>query len=75
MAFAAGMAVFPGGSVRVISRAPEELWRGPEPQEWAERLGTDVPDGAGLAQRGGAESSRELVVFAGDELDARCRGG
>ncbi len=76
MAFAAGMAVFPGGSVEEsdFTELPEELWRGPEPQEWAARLGTDVPMARALLSAAVRETFEECgVLFAGDEgsiLDA-----
>jgi 8-oxo-dGTP pyrophosphatase MutT (NUDIX family) len=39
MAFAGGMTVFPGGSVDPSDVPDAERWAGPDPQEWAERIG------------------------------------
>jgi 8-oxo-dGTP pyrophosphatase MutT (NUDIX family) len=41
MAFAAGMHVFPGGSVDPRDGEVETAWSGPDPSEWARRLGCD----------------------------------
>jgi 8-oxo-dGTP pyrophosphatase MutT (NUDIX family) len=41
MAFAAGMHVFPGGSVDPRDGEQETAWAGPPPGEWAQRLGCD----------------------------------
>jgi 8-oxo-dGTP pyrophosphatase MutT (NUDIX family) len=41
MEFAAGMFVFPGGSVDRRDFDASVGWAGPSPAEWAERLGTD----------------------------------
>jgi 8-oxo-dGTP pyrophosphatase MutT (NUDIX family) len=41
MAFAAGMHVFPGGSVDPRDGELETTWAGPSPDEWAGRLGCD----------------------------------
>jgi 8-oxo-dGTP pyrophosphatase MutT (NUDIX family) len=51
MAFAAGMHVFPGGSVHVTDRGPVP-WAGPAAETWAQRLRCD------------AELARALVVAA-----------
>ncbi|MDP9240716.1 MAG: NUDIX hydrolase [Actinomycetota bacterium] len=40
MAFAAGMTVFPGGSVDPADAVVETPWAGPPPAAWAARLGT-----------------------------------
>lgn len=74
MAFAAGMAVFPGGGVdpRDFDAEPgEAAWAGPSPQEWAERL--DV--GADLARALVCAAVRETfeesgVLLAGPSADA-----
>jgi hypothetical protein len=39
MAFAAGMHVFPGGSVDPRDGEAETAWAGPPPAEWGRRLG------------------------------------
>ena len=41
MAFAAGMHVFPGGSVDPRDAGHATAWAGPPPQRWGERLGCD----------------------------------
>jgi 8-oxo-dGTP pyrophosphatase MutT (NUDIX family) len=41
MAFAAGMYVFPGGSVDPRDAMQETAWAGPEPKRWAELLDCD----------------------------------
>jgi 8-oxo-dGTP pyrophosphatase MutT (NUDIX family) len=41
MAFAAGMYVFPGGSVDPRDATQETAWAGPAPKRWAELLGCD----------------------------------
>jgi len=38
MAFAAGMYVFPGGTVDIRDRDAAVAWAGPSPQQWASRL-------------------------------------
>jgi len=40
MAFAAGMTVFPGGSVAPADAVADTPWSGPPPSVWAERFGT-----------------------------------
>ncbi len=52
MAFAAGMHVFPGGSVDPRDAAQATAWAGPPPAHWAERLGC------------GEELARALVCAA-----------
>lgn len=42
MAFAAGMTVFPGGSVDPSDVPDPAFWAGPEPAFWAERIGIDA---------------------------------
>lgn len=61
MAFAAGMMAFPGGGVDARDADPSLPWAGPDPQEWAERLG--APDEA---------TARELVVAAAREVFEEC---
>ena len=53
MAFAAGMYVFPGGTVDIRDRDAAVAWAGPSPGEWASRLGC-----------GSAALARELVCAA-----------
>lgn len=43
MAFAAGMYVFPGGTVDARDRDTAVAWAGPSPSEWASRLDCDSP--------------------------------
>ncbi|GAA5155482.1 hypothetical protein GCM10023340_40870 [Nocardioides marinquilinus] len=44
MAFAAGMAVFPGGGVDRRDFDREVAWAGPDAEAWAARLGCDEPE-------------------------------
>lgn len=68
MAFAASMAVFPGGSVEPsdFEPLPEQLWRGPSPAQWAARLGTEVELARALLSAAVRETFEECgVLFAG----------
>lgn len=60
MAFAANMLAFPGGGVDPRDADPHVPWAGPDPQEWAERMGTPV------------EAARELVIAAAREVFEEC---
>ena len=64
MAFAAGMAVFPGGGVD--ARDGDDLalpWAGPGPQEWAGRLGVDPGTAVGLVCAAVRETFEECGVL------------
>ena len=66
MAFAGGMAVFPGGRVdpRDFDHAVE--WVGPTPQEWAAQMGVEVPMARALVCAAVRETFEESgVLFAG----------
>jgi 8-oxo-dGTP pyrophosphatase MutT (NUDIX family) len=66
MAFAGGMAVFPGGGVdpRDFDHAVD--WVGPPPEEWAARLDVDVPLARALVCAAVRETFEESgVLFAG----------
>lgn len=66
MAFAAGMAVFPGGGVdpRDFDHAVD--WVGPSPAQWAALMGVDVPLARALVCAAVRETFEESgVLFAG----------
>ncbi len=73
MAFAAGMAVFPGGGVDDRDRDalfPDRAWTGPSAQQWAGRLGCDVPTARGLLCAAVRETFEESgVLLAGADPD------
>ena len=71
MAFAGGMAVFPGGGVdpRDFDHAVD--WVGPAPEEWAQRMGVDVPMARALVCAAVRETFEESgVLFAGRTDDS-----
>ncbi|MGN0063735.1 MAG: NUDIX hydrolase [Nocardioides sp.] len=82
MAFAGGMAVFPGGGVDQRDfddeLIDEGLWHGPSPAEWAARLGCDEAKARALvcaAVRETFEESGVLLAGAsGDEVVADTTG-
>ncbi len=61
MAFAAGMTVFPGGSVDAADAVLDPPWGGPPPAAWAERFGTEE----GLARALVCAAVRETFEEAG----------
>ncbi|GAA4350361.1 NUDIX hydrolase [Angustibacter luteus] len=66
MAFAASMHVFPGGGVDPRDCDPAVPWSGPPLSAWAERLGVDEPDAAGLVCAAVRELFEECgVLLAG----------
>ena len=66
MAFAAGMAVFPGGGVDPRDFDHQVDWVGPPPAEWAGRLGTDEALARALVCAAVRETFEESgVLFAG----------
>ena len=71
MAFAAGMAVFPGGGVDPRDFDHEVAWVGPSPAEWAELLGTDESMARALVCAAVRETFEESgVLFAGATDDS-----
>lgn len=77
MAFAGGMAVFPGGGVDARDFPAHEEgtadigWAGPPPEEWAERLGTDVALAQALVCAAVRETFEESgVLLAGPSADS-----
>ncbi len=65
MAFAAGMSVFPGGSVDDSDRVRPE-WRGPEPAAWTEALSADEDLAAALICAAVRETYEETGVLLAD---------
>ena len=66
MAFAAGMHVFPGGSVDERDGDASPAWAGPAPDEWARRLGCDEPLARALVCAAVRETFEESgVLLAG----------
>lgn len=70
MAFAGGMAVFPGGGVDPRDFDHVVDWAGPSPQEWATLLGVEVPLARALVCAAVRETFEESgVLFAGPTPD------
>lgn len=70
MAFAAGMHVFPGGSVDPRDGEVETAWSGPEPSVWAGRLGCDESLARALVCAAVRETFEEAgVLLAGPSSD------
>jgi 8-oxo-dGTP pyrophosphatase MutT (NUDIX family) len=72
MAFAGGMCVFPGGGVDPRDFDHAVAWTGPEPADWATRLGTDERTARALvcaAVRETFEESGVLLAGPRDEPD------
>jgi len=66
MAFAGGMAVFPGGGVDPRDYDQEVGWAGPTPSEWAALMGIEVPLARALVCAAVRETFEESgVLFAG----------
>jgi len=66
MAFAPGMAVFPGGGVDDRDRessVDSASWTGPDPDAWARRLGCDPPTALGLVCAAVRETFEEAAVL------------
>ncbi|GAB6900542.1 NUDIX hydrolase [Kineosporia succinea] len=63
MAFAAGMYVFPGGSVDAADAVPGDAWTGPSGDVWAGRLGTDVTTASTLVRAAVRETFEETGVL------------
>jgi 8-oxo-dGTP pyrophosphatase MutT (NUDIX family) len=71
MAFAAGMAVFPGGGVDPRDFDHQVEWVGPPPSEWAAVLGTDESLARALVCAAVRETFEESgVLFAGTTDDS-----
>lgn len=70
MAFAGGMCVFPGGGVDPRDFDRLIAWAGPDPQQWAARLGTDEATARALVCAAVRETFEESgVLLAGDSAD------
>ncbi len=70
MAFAAGMHVFPGGSVDPRDTGLGTAWAGPSPQRWAERLGCDEVLARALVCAAVRETFEESgILLAGASAD------
>ena len=68
MAFAAGMYVFPGGSVDPRDGEPATAWAGPAPAEWAGWLGCDESLALALVRAAVRETFEESgVLLAGPD--------
>jgi 8-oxo-dGTP pyrophosphatase MutT (NUDIX family) len=68
MAFAAGMHVFPGGSVDPRDGEPAGSWAGPPPSDWARWLGCDESLARALVRAAVRETFEESgVLLAGPE--------
>jgi 8-oxo-dGTP pyrophosphatase MutT (NUDIX family) len=64
MAFAAGMHVFPGGSVDAQDHADARReWLGPDPAWWAQRFGTDQRSAQALVRAAARETFEECGVL------------
>ena len=71
MAFAGGMAVFPGGGVDPRDFEHAVDWVGPTPEEWAERMGVEVSLARALVCAAVRETFEESgVLFAGRTADS-----
>lgn len=76
MAFAGGMAVFPGGGVDQRDFPEDDAgddigWAGPSQQEWADRLGTDLDLARALVCAAVRETYEESgVLLAGPTADS-----
>lgn len=71
MAFAGGMAVFPGGRVDPRDFDHAVGWVGPTPEEWAARMGVEVPLARALVCAAVRETFEESgVLFAGPTADS-----
>jgi 8-oxo-dGTP pyrophosphatase MutT (NUDIX family) len=70
MSFAAGMHVFPGGSVDPADRFADLGWVGPEPAWWADRFETDESTARALVCAGVRETFEEAgVLLAGPSAE------
>jgi 8-oxo-dGTP pyrophosphatase MutT (NUDIX family) len=70
MEFAGGMCVYPGGGVDPRDFATDVAWAGPEPAEWATRLGCDETMARALVCAAVRETFEESgVLLAGAHAD------
>ncbi len=69
MAFAAGMHVFPGGSVDPRDRDAAEHWAGPPPAEWAAAFSCDPELAAALVSAAVRETFEESGVLLAGHRD------
>jgi 8-oxo-dGTP pyrophosphatase MutT (NUDIX family) len=69
MAFAAGMYVFPGGSVDPRDGDPATAWAGPPPARWAGWLGCDEPLALALVRAAVRETFEESGVLLAGPAD------
>ena len=70
MAFAAGMHVFPGGSVDLADASADVAWAGPPASWWAGRFGCDEPLARALVCAAVRETFEESgVLLAGPSAD------
>jgi 8-oxo-dGTP pyrophosphatase MutT (NUDIX family) len=70
MAFAGGMCVFPGGGVDPRDFDHEIAWAGPDPEQWAARLGTDQATARALVCAAVRETFEESgVLLAGESAE------
>lgn len=76
MDFAAGMAVFPGGGVDPRDFDASVAWAGPDPAQWAERLGCDEDTARALVCAAVRETFEESgVLLAGPQYETGGAGG
>lgn len=70
MGFAAGVWVFPGGTVDAADRDPaiDGSWLGPVPAAWAERLGVPLDEARGLVVAACRETFEEAGLLLADPL-------
>ncbi|MCZ2860003.1 NUDIX hydrolase [Blastococcus sp. VKM Ac-2987] len=69
MAFAAGMHVYPGGSVDARDREAAEHWIGPPPAEWAKAFSCDVELATALVAAAVRETFEESGVLLASHQD------
>ncbi|CCG04342.1 NUDIX hydrolase [Blastococcus saxobsidens] len=69
MAFAAGMHVYPGGSVDPRDREAAEHWAGPPPAEWAEAFSCDAVLAVALVSAAVRETFEESGVLLAAHQD------
>ncbi|MBB6122072.1 NUDIX hydrolase [Nocardiopsis algeriensis] len=67
MGFAPGAYVFPGGGVDARDADGDLPWTGPDPQEWADVLGTDVRQARALVCAAVRETFEETGVLLASE--------
>ncbi|WP_345718835.1 NUDIX hydrolase [Kineosporia mesophila] len=76
MAFAAGMYVFPGGSVDATDAVGGHSWQGPDPATWARRLRTRESTSSSIVRAAVRETFEETgVLLASRDSMAAPMGG